>query len=270
VAIRTALVIENLLRREGLRSMLSLGPEFEVFEVRPREPDLLAALGEIEPEVVVADAVVSDPEQLGGVELAAEIAQRGGGAVILLGANDSVAAAPELAELGMRGRGYLVENHLRHRSELVDAIRLVVGGRSAFDRSAVAELATRRTFEDLSPLSRLTLREREVLSEVASGLSNAAIADLLGITKRAVERHIASIFRKCALSRSSDEIPRVAVTLLYLRSHLAAARAVSLADDARALEDEARAAREWEMQRWARRSAERSPWKPNAGVVENH
>jgi DNA-binding NarL/FixJ family response regulator len=99
-----------------------------------------------------------------------------------------------------------------------------------------------RRLEDSSPFWELTPREREVLSEVAAGLSNAAIARSFGVSKRAVERHIAAIFRKSDLLVSDDESRRVAVTLLYLRSRRASTRAAGLTDDARALRAEARLA----------------------------
>ena len=169
-------------------------------------------------EVVVVDAAE-------GVELAVEIARRGAAGVILVGEHANVADARALLELGVSGRGYLVESRLRGSAHVVEAIRLVAGGGTVFDPVVAEELVAQRRREDASPLSRLTRREREVLSEVAAGWSNAAIAGSLGISKRAVERHIASIFRKRGLSGAEDESRRVAVTLLYLGSSFASGRA---------------------------------------------
>ena len=67
-----------------------------------------------------------------------------------------------------------------------------------------------------SPLAALTGREREVLAEIAKGKSNAAIADTLVLTKRAVEKHINSIFLKLNLSFSEDVSKRVMAALLFL------------------------------------------------------
>jgi DNA-binding NarL/FixJ family response regulator len=65
-------------------------------------------------------------------------------------------------------------------------------------------------------LSELTRREREVLAEMAEGKSNAAIADSLVLSKRAVEKHVNSIFMKLGLAVSEDVSKRVKATLMFL------------------------------------------------------
>lgn len=241
MAIRAALVVENLLRREGLRRILSKTSEFEVVELRPPWANLLGALAELEPQVVIADAVVPDGGDIGGVELAIEIARRGGAGVVLVGGEHaSVGEARELFELGTDGRGYLLESRLRDGARLVESIRVVAEGGSAFDPWLVDALIAQRRLDTTSPLAHLTARELEVLSEIAAGRSNAAIADSFGVTKRAIERHISSIFRKCALSLDEHDAPRVAVTLLYLRAQLAREQAATLSNDADAIRAESR------------------------------
>jgi len=189
---------------------------------------------------VLADAVSSQSGRIGGVELAVEIAQRGAAGVILLGEHPNVADARALLDLGVSGRGYLIENRLRDSAHVVDAIKQVARGGSAFDPAVVEQLAAQRRGEEASPVARLTAREREVLSVIAAGWSNAAIARSFAISKRAVERHIGSIFRKCDVSTAEDESRRVAVTLMFLRSSFAFAPAEMLTDDARSLRAEAR------------------------------
>ena len=77
------------------------------------------------------------------------------------------------------------------------------------------------TFVDsLGPISELTARQAEVLSEVARGKSNRAIAEIFGITKKSVEHHIAAIFNRLDLSDEKDVSRRVAATLLHLRATL--------------------------------------------------
>jgi DNA-binding NarL/FixJ family response regulator len=200
--------------------------------VSPHEPDLFGTVDGLRFEVVLADA--------GGVEPAVEIAQRGAAGVILVGEHADVADARALLDLGLSGRGYLVESRLRDGAQVVESIKHVARGGSAFDPALVEELAAQRRGEEASPLSRLTPREREVLSAIAAGWSNAAIARSFAISKRAVERHIASIFRKCHVSTAEDESRRVAVTLMFLRSSLAFAPAESLTDEARMLRADAR------------------------------
>jgi DNA-binding NarL/FixJ family response regulator len=237
--VKTAVVVENLLRREGLRRLLARTSEFEIVELAPSEPDLLVALDELRPQVVVADSVSSRPGR-GGVGFAVEIGRRGTAGVVLVGEHADAAEARALLELGVGGRGYVVEGRLRSSAELIGAIRKVARGGTAIDVVLAEELAAERRRQKASPLSWLTPREHEVLSEIAAGWSNAAIARSFAISKRAVERHIASIFRKCALSIDGGESRRVAVTLLYLRSNLACAEAAKPQDDARALRAEPR------------------------------
>jgi DNA-binding NarL/FixJ family response regulator len=171
---------------------------------------------------------------------AVEIARRGTAGVILVGEHANAADARALVGLGVGGRRYVVEGRLRNSAELIGAIRTVAGGGTAVDFVMAEELAAEHRRKKASPLSWLTPRKHEVLSEIAAGWSNAAIARSFAISKRAVERHIASIFRKCALPIDGDESCRVAVTLMYLRSSPACAEAEKLQDDARALRAEAR------------------------------
>ncbi|MGZ6670736.1 MAG: response regulator transcription factor, partial [Solirubrobacteraceae bacterium] len=84
------------------------------------------------------------------------------------------------------------------------------------DSKIVEPLVAAKLQVERSPLAALTEREREVLAEIAKGKSNAAIADTLVLTKRAVEKHINSIFLKLNLSYTEDVSKRVKATLLYL------------------------------------------------------
>jgi DNA-binding NarL/FixJ family response regulator len=121
-----------------------------------------------------------------------------------------------LLEDGSAGRGYLLKDRLGNRQQLVSAIEQVAAGGSVIDPLVVEALVRSRDRSDDSPLRTLTPREREVLAEVAAGKSNAAIARSLVITKRAVERHISSIFSKLDLPDEEQASRRVAVTLLFL------------------------------------------------------
>jgi DNA-binding NarL/FixJ family response regulator len=97
-----------------------------------------------------------------------------------------------------------------------DAVRRVAGGGSALDPEVVALLLGRRRRED--PLEALTAREREVLGLMAEGRSNAAIAEALVVTERAVEKHVTSIFSKLDLTPTVEDHRRVLAVLAYLRA----------------------------------------------------
>jgi DNA-binding NarL/FixJ family response regulator len=89
-------------------------------------------------------------------------------------------------------------------------------GGSVIDSKVVDALVEARTRSEDSPLAELTPREHQILSEIASGKSNAAIAESLVLTKRAVEKHINSIFLKLGLTQTEDTSKRVKATLLFL------------------------------------------------------
>jgi DNA-binding NarL/FixJ family response regulator len=119
-----------------------------------------------------------------------------------------------LLEHGSARRGYLLKHRLGRPHLLVGAVRTVAAGGSFIDPDVVEVLVQARA--RAAPLSELTPREREVLSEIAQGKSNGAIADGLGLSKRGVEAHIASIFMKLQLGNPEDVSRRVKATLLFL------------------------------------------------------
>ena len=84
------------------------------------------------------------------------------------------------------------------------------------DPKVIEVLVAARSRAADSPLSGLTPRETEILSEMAQGKNNAAIAAALVLTERAVEKHINSIFSKLALSEEPDAHRRVRAVLLFL------------------------------------------------------
>ena len=113
-------------------------------------------------------------------------------------------------------RGYLLKDRLGSREQLVAAIEQVAAGGSVIDPQVVERLVKARNRDEASPNRLLTPREHQVLAEVATGKSNAAIAGSLGITKRAVERHIGAIFSKLNLRDEAEASRRVTATLLFL------------------------------------------------------
>jgi DNA-binding NarL/FixJ family response regulator len=100
--------------------------------------------------------------------------------------------------------------------QLAAAIREVAEGGSVIDPVVVDSLVAARAKPPDSPLHRLTPREKEILSEMAQGKNNAAVAATLVLSERAVEKHINSIFSKLALSEEPDVHRRVKAVLLFL------------------------------------------------------
>ena len=112
--------------------------------------------------------------------------------------------------------GYLLKERVFDVAILVDALRRIADGETVVDPTIVARLVGRRRRED--PLAELTEREREVLSLVAEGISNRAIAGRLFITERTVEAHVKQIFLKLHLDPKADSHRRVLAVLAYLRA----------------------------------------------------
>ena len=121
-----------------------------------------------------------------------------------------------LLERGSDRRGYLLKERIHDRGQLVSAIDAVAHGGSVVDPKIVEVLVEGRARAARSPLAGLTPRERDVLAEMAAGKSNKAIAESLVLTKRAVEKHVNSIFTKLGLAESEDVSKRVKATLMFL------------------------------------------------------
>jgi DNA-binding NarL/FixJ family response regulator len=121
-----------------------------------------------------------------------------------------------LLEGGSERRAYLLKERLHDRAQLVEALATVAAGGSVVDSKVVEALIFAQTRDENSPLAVLTPRELEILSEIAQGKSNQAIADQLVLTKRAVEKHINAIFLKLDLTRDEDVSRRVKAALIYL------------------------------------------------------
>jgi DNA-binding NarL/FixJ family response regulator len=112
--------------------------------------------------------------------------------------------------------GYLLKERVFDVAVLVDALRRIVDGETVVDPTIVSRLFGRRRRAD--PLAELTDREREVLSLVAEGLSNKAIAARLFVTERTVEAHVKQIFLKLGLTANPDSHRRVLAVLAYVRA----------------------------------------------------
>jgi DNA-binding NarL/FixJ family response regulator len=100
-----------------------------------------------------------------------------------------------------------------HIGDFVDAVRRVADAGTAMDPEVISQLLIRR-----EPLAVLTAREREVLGVMAEGRSNAAIAAELGITEKAVSKHINNVFTKLDMPPSDDDNRRVLAVLAYLNA----------------------------------------------------
>ena len=121
-----------------------------------------------------------------------------------------------LLEGGSAGRAYLLKERVSNPDQLLGAVREVAQGGSVIDPKVVEALIAQRARAAHSPLADLTPREREVLAGMAEGKTNAAIAEALALTPRAVEKHINVIFSKLPLDQQPAVDRRVTAVLLFL------------------------------------------------------
>ena len=140
-------------------------------------------------------------------------------AVLVLSQHDEAEYALRLLEGGAGGRGYLLKDRVLEAGQLGAAIRQVATGGSVVDSQVVESLVRARSRSQLSPLSALTARESSVLSAMAQGANNEAIAVSLFMSVGVVEKHINAIFSKLGLSEEADINKRVKAVLVFLSDH---------------------------------------------------
>jgi len=220
VAIRVILGEDSYIVREGLQQVLAGAPQVDLVAGCGDADSLLEAIEAHSPDVVVTDIRMPPTDTDEGIRLAAYLRDAHPGiGVVVLSQYSEPGYALSLLESGSDGRAYLLKERVHDRRQLVAAIEAVAGGQSVIDPKIVEVLVTAKARSDRSPLSELTPRELEVLAAIAEGKSNAAISESLVLTKRAVEKHINSIFLKLNLSHSpgaEDVSPRVKAALQFL------------------------------------------------------
>jgi DNA-binding NarL/FixJ family response regulator len=217
VTIRVVLAEDNFLLRAGTAALLDALPDVELLAAVADAQELLAAVEEHRPDVVVTDIRMPPNHRTEGLDAAAVIRSRfPGTGVILLTQFADPQYAYELLRDGASGAGYLLKERIGDIAELERSLKQVAAGGSALDPQLVEALVTRKERADGSPLAGLTKREREVLEQMAQGKNNAAIAEALVLTDRAVQKHINSLFAKLGLGDNPGLDRRVAAVLTLL------------------------------------------------------
>ncbi len=215
---RVLIAEDHALLRDGLIRLLE-AHDFEVVEAVDNGPRLVPALVEHRPDVAVVDVRLPPTFTDEGLKAAIEARRQVPGLPILvLSQYVEQLYARELLADGSGGVGYLLKDRVFDAEQFVDAVRRVAAGGTAMDPQVIQQLLSRREADD-RPLGRLTAREREVLSLMAEGRSNAAIAEALTVTLGAVEKHTQRIFAKLGLFQDDDSSHRrVLAVISYLRS----------------------------------------------------
>ena len=211
---RVVIAEDLFLLRDGLTRLLEAN-SMRIVAAVDNGADLRAAVAEHEPDIAIVD--VRLPPTFTDEGLRAALAARRdqpGLPVLVLSQYVEQLYARELLADGGGGIGYLLKDRVLDSAQFTAAVRQVAAGGTAMDPEVIARLLARSSAGDA--LGTLSPREREVLGLMAEGRSNAAIAQRLVITERAVAKHTASIFSKLGLQPSDDDNRRVLAVLAYL------------------------------------------------------
>ena len=215
--VRVVVAEDSYVVREFLTATLSAAPDIDLLAVCTNGKELQKAIETWDPEVVLTDIRMPPSGAEEGVRIAASLRDtRPNVGVVVLSQYAEPAYAISLLNEGTGGRAYLLKERIRNRGDLIQAIQAVAHGGSVIDPMIVDVLIEARSRASKSRLAELTPRERELLAEIAAGKSNGAIAESLVLTKRAVEKHVNSIFSKLNLPETQDVSRRVKATLIFL------------------------------------------------------
>lgn len=213
---RVVIAEDSVLLREGMVHLLEEAG-FDVVGQAGNAEELILKVRSYKPDVAVVDIRMPPTQTDEGLRAAKQIrSELPKTGVLVLSAYLESEYALELLSESAEGVGYLLKDRVSDIEQFLSAVRRVGEGGSALDPEIVSRLVGRRRRQD--PLADLTPREREVLSLMAEGLSNAAVAAKLVVTERAVEKHVTSIFAKLRLPASPDQHRRVLAVLAFLRA----------------------------------------------------
>jgi DNA-binding NarL/FixJ family response regulator len=218
---RVVIAEDAALLREGLRRLLE-DRGHEVAAAVDEPGALVAAVAADGPDVAIVDVrmppTFTDEGLRAAIELRRDHPVTG---VLVFSQYIETRYATRLLAAGAAGVGYLLKDRVADVAEFTDALARVAAGGTALDPEVVsqllgARLGDRRPGRGTTGLGSLTAREREVLSQMAEGRSNAAIAAELVVSPGAVEKHVAGIFAKLGLPPSDGDNRRVLAVLRYL------------------------------------------------------
>jgi DNA-binding NarL/FixJ family response regulator len=213
---RVIICEDHALVRDGLERLLG-NHGFDVAASVDNPSAFLAAVKSERPDVCVVDVRLPPSFTDEGVRAAIEARRQVPGLpILILSQYVEQTYARELLTGGEGGVGYLLKDRVADPEQFVDAVRRVADGGTALDPEAVATLLGRPDRQ--GRLDLLTPREREVLSLMAEGRTNSAIAAALVVTERAVEKHVSNIFWKLDLPATGKDHRRVLAVLAWLQA----------------------------------------------------
>jgi DNA-binding NarL/FixJ family response regulator len=214
--VRVVIADDSVLVREGIASILTRAG-IEVAAQVDGPDELLREVDANVPDVAIVDVRMPPTQTDEGLRAAHEIRARHPQiGIVILSQHVEVGIATRLLAETPEGLGYLLKDRVSDVDAFVRALERVADGGSALDPEVVTGLFSRA--QNDGPLKTLTDREREVLEQVAEGLSNQAIATRMDITLRSVEKYVSSVFTKLGLPATGHEHRRVLAVLQFLRA----------------------------------------------------
>ena len=214
--LRVVIAEDQVLLREGLARLLT-DCGFDVVAQAGDAPDLLRKVGAHRPDVAIVDVQMPPDRTDDGLRAAIAIRRMHPEVGVLVFSQFSDERyALDLIGDDAAGVGYLLKDRVADIDSFADAVRRVAAGGSALDPEIVALMVGRRRKDD--PLAALSPREREVLALMAEGKSNPGIAEALGVSLAAVEKHVTRIFQRLDLGHAPGDHRRVLAVLTLLRA----------------------------------------------------
>ena len=211
---RVVIAEDSVLLREGLSRLLT-DRGHQVVATAGDADELLAAVAAHDPDAVITDVRMPPSQTDEGLRAAIDVRRRWPDVVVLvLSQYVEPRYATELLTGDTRGVGYLLKDRVADVRDFMSALDRLAEGGTVLDHDIVTEVLARSHRRDR--LAALTRREREVLTLMAEGRTNSAIATELVVSPGAVEKHITSIFTKLDLHRTEDDHRRVLAVLAWL------------------------------------------------------
>ena len=212
--LRLLVADDSQFMRVAYKRILETQDHLEVVAMAADGEEAVRKAEELEPDVALLDVRMP---KVNGIEVAQRItSSRPGTGIVIISHYDDTEYIVELLKDGPEGKAYLLKESVDDIDELIRAVGAVAEGHTVLDPIIVQRLARVHTAQSGSLISQLTDREREVLSLVAEGYTNAVIAEKLVVEERTVENHTNSIYAKLGLSQSQGYHRRVQAVLAFV------------------------------------------------------
>jgi len=211
--VRILICEDSVLLREGIVRLLE-DADHEVVAALPDTGELAETVAATAPDLAILDVRLPPTFTDEGIRAAISLrAAHPALAILVLSQYVEERYASELITSGSGSLGYLLKDRVADVAEFLDSVERIGQGATVLDPEVVAQLLTRRAHDDR--LARLTERERTVLSLIAEGRSNQAIAATLFLSEASVEKHITAIFQKLGLEPDENGNRRVLAALAH-------------------------------------------------------